>query len=151
MIQPSTLFTQTTWSQIYRFGLVFNRIIFAFIFVILIPWLQFCPPLTVYNLMYICQILFLPTLVAAFPLSMSKLLLLRLRNMDFRDGNFLNSLLQQVSKDSHHVLTNLDIFSHSWPMNSKYSSRIPLRCVLFLKKEYMSTSWSSMSKSIISW
>ena len=88
MIQTSTFFTQTTWSQIYRFGLVFNRIIFAFIFVILIPWLQFCPPLTVYNLMYIYQILFLSTLVAAFSLSMSKLLSVLLRNMDFRNGNF---------------------------------------------------------------
>ena len=64
--------------------------------------------MTVYNLMYIYQSLFLPSLVAAFPLSIPKLLSVLLRNMDFRDGNFLNPLLQQVSKDSHRILTNLD-------------------------------------------
>ena len=69
--------------------------------------------------MYIYQTLFLSCLVAAFSLSLPKLLSVLLKNMDFRD-------LQQVSRESHRVLANLDIFSYSWPMNSRCSSRILL-------------------------
>lgn len=59
-----------------------------------------------------------------FPLSCRKLLSVKLANNDFNAGYLFCSLWQHLSRQSHLVLKNRDISSHSTPTNSNYSMRI---------------------------